>query len=171
MSRWAPSRRIDHTQITVRCRHRVDSNLTTLCQQTQKLRYHLQFPVDGVFLNAPSQAFSYRKLKGEQTYMNYIVRRGPWINEPPQDSDFGSCMDGPTFYVNDVVDKNVSQIWERTASGWVSVKEGHRVVTKRERRLSLDEHQVPRLLVQRMRSRKSIGSKLRGAGRDETRVE
>ena len=55
-------------------------------------------------------------------------------------------MDGPTFYVNEVVDKNVSQIWQKTEDGWVSVKEGHTVFTARERKLALDEHQVPHLL-------------------------
>ena len=56
-------------------------------------------------------------------------------------------MNGPAFYVNEVVDKRISQIWHRTADGWVSVKEGHTFFTMRERKLVLDVHQVPHLLV------------------------
>lgn len=62
-------------------------------------------------------------------------------------------MDGPTFYINEVADKNVSQIWQRTADGWVSVKEGHTVFTERERRLALDKDQVPHLWVATRRRR------------------
>ena len=50
------------------------------------------------------------------------------------------------FYVNEVVDKNVSQIWQRTADGWVSVKEGHTVFTERVHKLALDKCQIPHLL-------------------------
>lgn len=74
-----------------------------------------------------------------------MVQRGPWIDQPPPFLNFDSCKDGPTFYVNDVIDMNVSQIWQRAADGWVSVKEGLRVITERERKLGLDEHRVPRL--------------------------
>ena len=69
-------------------------------------------------------------------------------------------MDGPTFYVNDVTDKNVSQIWQRTADGWVSVKEGDRVFTARERKLVLDKHKVPHLLV--------VAHKIRGGNQPQS---
>ena len=62
-------------------------------------------------------------------------------------------MDGPALYVNEVVDKRVSQVWHRTAEGWVSVKEGHTIFTARERKLVLDAYQVPHLLVVRHRRR------------------
>jgi hypothetical protein len=78
-------------------------------------------------------------------YTNFIVQRGSWIDQPPPFLNFSSCRDGPVFYVNEVINKNVSQIWQRTASGWVSVKEGHTVFTAREWILVLDKHQVPHL--------------------------
>lgn len=86
-------------------------------------------------------------------YTNFLVRRGSWIDQPPPSLKFNSCMDGPIFYVNEVVDKNVSQIWQRTADEWVSVKEGHTVFTERERILELDINRVPRLWAVRRKRR------------------
>jgi hypothetical protein len=85
--------------------------------------------------------------------VNYIVGRGYWIEKPPGPLDFSSCKDGPRFYVNEVVEKKVSQIWkwDTVYQQWVSVQQGEIFHMERERVLELDGNQIPRLRVTRKR--------------------
>ena len=94
--------------------------------------------------------FRQRKLSHEVLFVNYIVGKGGWTDEPPASLDFASCKDGPIFYVNEVVDKKVTQIWKWDTVQWVSVQEGDTFrTTERDRVLVLDRNRVPRLTVVR----------------------
>lgn len=93
--------------------------------------------------------FYQRKLSHEPLFLNFIVSRGGWADEPPAFLDFSSCKDGPIFYVNEVKDKKVNQIWKWDMR-WVSVQEGDIFrTTERDRVLKLDGNRVPRLTVVR----------------------
>lgn len=85
--------------------------------------------------------------------MNFIVNKGNWMDEPPSSLDFSSCRDGLIFYVNEVIDKKVNQIWEwnKMRQQWVSVREGEAFRTGRDRILELDKDRVPRLRAVRKR--------------------
>ena len=92
--------------------------------------------------------------------MNFIVSKGGWADEPPASLDFTSCRDGPIFYVNEVVDKKVDQIWkwDTTCQQWVSVREGEIFRTERDRVLELDRNRVPRLVALRKRKPRKVGT-------------
>ena len=83
--------------------------------------------------------------------MNYLIRKGDWMDAPPQNLDFVSCMEGPRFFVNDVEGKNVTQAWWWKRDNWVSVKEGDVFFTERKRVLKLDANGIPRLRAVRKR--------------------
>ena len=104
------------------------------------------------------EQFTSRKLSQEDVFVNYIVRRGCWIELPPTCLDFGSCKNGPILYVNEVTEKKVSQIWrwDTTLGQWVSVREGDTFHTVRERELELDRNQIPRLRAVRRRRPKLV---------------
>ena len=91
--------------------------------------------------------FNYSKLFGENTYVNYMVKKGGWIETPPTSLDFGSCKDGPIFYINEVTERKVTQTWkwDSAIAEWVPVMEGDSFYTSRERLLELDKNRVPRL--------------------------
>ena len=93
------------------------------------------------------------RLNHEPQSVNYIVSRGGWTEIPPESLDFSSCIDGPIFYVNEVVEKKVNQIWkwDTMYQQWVSVRQGEIFRTQRERVLELDGNQVPRLRAVRKR--------------------
>ena len=97
--------------------------------------------------------FDNRKLNGEGTSVNYMISRGEWLEIPPAFLDISSCKDGPIFYVNEVTDKKVTQIWnwDSTLAQWRSVMEGDVFHTVRDRRLELDENRVPRLRAVRIK--------------------
>ena len=99
--------------------------------------------------------FDSRKVSGEDTFVNHMISRGDWLEAPPMSLDFSSCKDGPIFYVNEVTDKKVSQIWkwDATLAQWISVMEGDMFHTVRERQLELDKNRVPRLRAVRRRRR------------------
>jgi hypothetical protein len=84
--------------------------------------------------------------------VNYAVSNGDWLDEPPATLDFASCKKGPTIYVNDVMGKNVTQLWWWESDKWVSVKEGDVFLTERERTLELDKQRIPRLRAVRRRA-------------------
>ena len=90
--------------------------------------------------------------------VNYKISRGDWQEMPPASLDLTSCKDGPIFYVNEVPDKKVSQIWkwDVTLAQWMPVMEGDVFHTARERRLELDKNRVPRLRAVRKRQRGSV---------------
>jgi hypothetical protein len=81
------------------------------------------------------------------------------MEEPPTSLDFSSCKKGPIFYVNEVTEKNVFQIWkwDVVLSRWVSVREGDIFRTERERELVLNRNQVPCLWALRRPRTKSAG--------------
>lgn len=89
----------------------------------------------------------------EKTFLNYVVGRGGWIEEPPASLDFGSCKDGPIVFVNEVVEKKVTQIWkwDVVQRVWVSIREGEAFHTSRKRVLEIDKNQIPRLRAVRNR--------------------
>lgn len=101
--------------------------------------------------------FNHQKVCRENTSVNYTIRRGDWLETPPAALDFSSCKDGPIFYVNEVTDKKVSQIWkwDVALAQWRPVMEGDVFHTVRERRLELDENRIPRLRAVRKRQRAS----------------
>jgi hypothetical protein len=101
--------------------------------------------------------FTQQKIFKENTYLNYALRRGDWIEEPPISLDFGSCRDGPIVFVNEVTEKKVVQIWKwDTVQGrWISIREGETFHTSRERLLEVDKNQIPHLRAVRNRRRQS----------------
>lgn len=105
--------------------------------------------------------FDNRKVSGENTFVNYMIGRGDWLDGPPSPLDFSSCKDGPIFYVNEVTDKKVSQIWKWDAmlAQWMSVMEGDVFHTVRERQLELDKNRIPRLRAVRRRQKLSASKR------------
>jgi hypothetical protein len=86
-------------------------------------------------------------LAGENTYVNYMIRKGDWLESPPTSLDFRLCKDGPIFYINEVTERKVTQTWkwDATITQWVPVMEGDSFYTSRERLLELDKNRIPRL--------------------------
>jgi hypothetical protein len=105
------------------------------------------------FLSTSKGIFKSLKLSGELVYVNYVLSRGDWMEEPPADLDFTLCKAGPRLYVNDVTGKNVTQAWWWKGERWISVKEGDAFFTGRERVLELDRNRVPRLRAVRRRGK------------------
>lgn len=95
----------------------------------------------------------------EPLFVNFTVTKGGWIDDPPVPLDLSSCRDGPIFYVNEVVDKKVNQIWKWDSAHkeWVSVREGEKFHTGRDRILSLGKNRIPRLLALRHRRKGKTG--------------
>ena len=80
------------------------------------------------------------------------------MGQPPTCLNFESCRSGPILYVNEVTEKNVTQIWrwDTALERWVSVEEGDAFYTARKRELELDRNQIPRLRAVRRRRIESV---------------
>ena len=96
-------------------------------------------------------------MNSENIFVNYTISRGDWMEEPPTSLDLSSCKNGPIIYVNEVMDKKVTQLWkwDATLAQWSSIREGDVFHTARERHLELDRNRVPRLRAVRRRKKPS----------------